>query len=81
MKMVKLNDTYFIICEVSNTRNGFKHTATLMHNGAELDSTKICYLNRTWEAYKYESVMLQLLDETTELTDKEKRRFKKKVKF
>jgi len=80
MKIFKLNNKYSVVCEAGNTRNGFKHTATLMRDGENIDSTKICYLNRTWEAYTYQSVLLQILDKTTMLTDKEKRRFKNKVK-
>ena len=79
MKMFRVNNKYSIVCETGNTRNGFKHIATLMRNGQSIDKTKICYLNRTWEAYTYQSVLLQLLDKTNMLTDKEKRRFRNKV--
>jgi len=52
---------YTIVCQTVNTRNGFKHVATLLHGGNELISTKICYQNRTWERFTYESVISQLL--------------------
>lgn len=80
MKIFRMNKKYSIVCETHNTSYGFKHTATLMQNGSEIDDAKSCYYNRTWEAYKYQSVLLILLDKTTILTDKEKRRFRNKVK-
>ena len=81
MKIFRMNDKYSIVCETHNTSyGGFKHTATLMQNGLEITDTKICYHNRTWESYQYQSVLLQLLDKTNVLTDKEKRRFRNKVK-
>lgn len=56
------NEVYTIICERKKTRNGFKHEATLLHNNTTLDSTKICYLNRTWERYEFESVINKILE-------------------
>ena len=80
MKIFRMNDEYSIVCETHNTSYGFKHTATLMQNGSKADDAKSCYYNRTWEAYQYQSVLLILLDKTNVLTDKEKRRFRNKVK-
>ena len=75
-----MNNTYSIICETHNTSYGFKHTATLMKNGTQIDADKACYHNRTWESYEYQTVMLGLIDKTMYLTDKEKRRFRNKVR-
>lgn len=80
MKIFRMNNTYSIVCETHNTSYGFKHTATLMKNGSEIDDAKSCYYNRTWESYRYQTVLYILLDKTTMLTDKEKRRFKNKVR-
>jgi len=74
------NDGYSIVCEASSTKSGFKHVATLMHRGCEADEITITYLNRTWEKFEYQSAIHKLLDEASILTDKEKRRFRKKVK-
>lgn len=79
MKIFKLNDKYSIVCNSFGTSYGFKHTAHLMQNGRDIDEAKATYHNRTWERYEYQTVMLMLLDKTTILTDKEKRRFKNKV--
>ena len=62
MKLFKLDDEYSIVCEWKSTRNGFKHEATLLKNGLEDGNTKICYLNRTWERFEYESVLLRIID-------------------
>jgi len=80
MKIFRLNDTYSIKCKWDNRRNGFKHTATLMRNGYEVDNAKVLYINRTWESFEYQTVIRSLLDQTTELTDKEKKRFRNKVR-
>lgn len=79
MKIFKLNNIYSIVCTWSSRRGGFKHTATLMQNGHEIDSAKCTYVNRTWERFEYQSVLRHLLGQTLELTDKEKKRFIKKV--
>ena len=62
MTLFQLDEQYAVICNSKKTRNGFKHTATLIRNGNEVGETKICYLNRTWESYEYESVIEKLLD-------------------
>ena len=61
MKMFKLDEEYSIVCEAENTRYGFRHIAHLLLNGHEIDKTKICYYNRTWEAYEFQSVIYLLL--------------------
>lgn len=60
MQSFRINDELEVICETKNTRNGFKHVATLLCRGNELESVKVCYLNRTWERYTYETVMQKL---------------------
>jgi len=72
MKSFQLNKEYQIVCETKSTRSGFKHEATLLHNGREIDSAKIIYYNRTWESYQYQSVLLKLLDKTTAGTHRQR---------
>lgn len=62
MQIFKIDDTTSVVCNASNTRNGFKHEASLMVNGREVLRKKINYLNRTWERYTYESVLHALLE-------------------
>lgn len=41
-----------------DTRHGFAHDTTLFIDGREITSSSCYYLNRTWERYLYQSVML-----------------------
>jgi hypothetical protein len=73
MKQFKVNDRITIVCEFKNTRNGFKHAAHLfLGNNYECEKTKVCYLNRTWESYEYQTVIHQLIDKSKFLTPAEK---------
>jgi len=67
MESFKINSELEVICEWKKTRVAFKHVATLLRNGREVTSTKICYLNRTWEHYTYESVLYKLLEKSKSL--------------
>ena len=73
MKVYKFSynyNDYEFDCEWKNTRNGFKHECRLFVNGNFETSATCHYLNRTWERYEYQSVMLRaisiLLEEHTE---------------
>ena len=81
MTEFKINKNISVICEAKKTRNGFKHEATLLINGAERDKVKICYLNRTWESYEFESVIEKLLDKTSYLSKAQKSKFLNKAKI
>ena len=78
MNYFKINKELSAICEWKKTRSAFKHEAVLLRNGYEVDRKKICYLNRTWEKYEFESVLYKLSD-SAELSDKEKKLFKNKI--
>ena len=77
MKKFILSENYDIICDYQKTRNGFKHTAKILENGNEVYKTKICYLNRTWERYEYQSVLHKAIDNYFD--EKEANQFKEKV--
>ena len=62
MKIFTLDNKYNVVCNWKSTRNGFKHEATLCKNGYEVGKTKICYLNRTWERFEYESILIKIVD-------------------
>lgn len=72
MKIFKINQKIEVICNWHKTRNGFKHTAVLVINGQSEEETKVCYLNRTWEAYEYQTVLKQLIEKSKVLTKDEK---------
>lgn len=79
MKTFEIEKDYQIVCEVKKTRNGFKHEATLLRSGYEIERTKICYYNRTWERFEFESVLRKLLDKTDILTKRRKNNFIEKA--
>ena len=72
MKIFNLNNVYNIVCNWKNTRTGFKHTANLCKNGFSVYETKICYLNRTWERFEYESILKKVVENYFENKEKEK---------
>ena len=63
MKIFNLDKRFSVVCESVGTRNGFKHVATLCSNGMSVYETKICYLNRTWECFEFETILLKVIDE------------------
>jgi hypothetical protein len=78
MKIFNLDKNFSIVCDFVGTRNGFKHTAILCRKGQEVYETKICYLNRTWECFEFESVLLKVIDER--FTGKELEKFRAIIK-
>lgn len=80
IKTFQIDKNIEVVCEAKRTRNGFKHTATLLLNGIERDSAKCCYLNRTWERYEFESVLEKLADKATILSESERKKFRRLIK-
>lgn len=54
-----------IICFTENTRSGFKHVA-VVENLSDWNE-KVNYSNRTWESYKYETVLDRLMSKIEEM--------------
>lgn len=80
MKIFKIAKGLEVVCESLKTRNGFKHTATLLINGRDCESVKCTYLNRTWESYEFESVLKKLLEDTKRLKPLERKQFEACIK-
>jgi hypothetical protein len=78
MKTFKVSKNITIECNWVNTRYGFRHDARLLVDGWERDRTKICYYNRTWESFEYESVLEKLLSKTNLVTKRQKTIFFKR---
>lgn len=58
MRIFKINKNLSIVCDSVSTRSGFKHTAILMNGGYQtVFEAKVCYQNRTWERYQFETVL------------------------
>ena len=53
--------SYSIVCEYWETSQAWGHRARLMYNGNEILKTSIRYYNRTWEVYRFQSVMQRLV--------------------
>lgn len=49
---------YEFICTYSNTRSGFKHSASLFENNYQISEGVCHYINRTWECFSYQTAML-----------------------
>ena len=62
---VKLADNEFmyLFCHTENTRYGFRHICDFRRPG-EWSATraKCCYYNRTWESFRYESLLRRAAD-------------------
>lgn len=79
MKSFKLNDRMQIIAKFEKSRSGFRHRATLLVDGREVDETTASYQNRTWESYEYESAINKLIDKTSHIPVNMKQRYKDKL--
>lgn len=80
MKIFKINDKYEITCTSEKTRSGFRHLANLYRTGQSgtttlIDKAKVCYLNRTWESFEYESVIQDLLRKSKVLPEDQVKEF------
>jgi hypothetical protein len=80
-RIFKINEKIEIVCDSVGTRYGFRHDARLFVNGNETEKAKICYYNRTWESFEFQTVVLKLLEKTNRLTEIEKTNFKNSVNF
>lgn len=50
------NDITYI-CYITDRRDGFTHNCKIMHKGRIINTVKCYYYNRTWESYRFESVL------------------------
>lgn len=81
MKIFTINESMSVVCEWKKTRQAFKHEATLIINGREVETVKVCYLNRTWESYEYRSVLYKLQEKTKKMMqESESNLFLEKIK-
>ena len=56
-KIIVNGKTYEFVNDSRSTRSGFAHDTTLLVNGVQKISNTCHYLNRTWECYRYQTVM------------------------
>jgi hypothetical protein len=66
-RILKINDKLTIVCRAEYTRYGFRHIAELLDEYRATGITaKVCYYNRTWEAWEFQTVILKLLEKIPE---------------
>lgn len=68
---------YEFVNSSRNTRSGFAHDTTLFINGVAKTKNTSYYLNRTWESYRYQTVMMGAV---RELINDRRIRLEKKYK-
>jgi len=71
MKTFKITDRVEVVCVSEKTRYGFRHLATLFVDGDEKETVKICYYNRTWEKYEFQSVLSAVINKTGSISCQE----------
>ena len=78
MRIFTLNNDYSVVCNSEGTRYGFRHLARLHKNGFSIAKSKICYYNRTWERFEFESVLNKIIEDN--FTGRERAKFLEVVK-
>ncbi len=63
-----LGQVFKLTCYTQKTSTGFRHLCFITHMCEDREPstkdyiTKVCYINRTWESYPYETVLRQTLE-------------------
>ena len=66
-----------LVCSRRDTRNGFAHDCHMFIDGQEAAAETCYYLNRTWERYDFQSVILKAVGAARDAyADLLRRRFK-----
>jgi len=63
-EVFEINDELKVVCVYNKTKNGFTHTATLYRNDSFVKTVKTNYMNRAYERFEFNSVMLKLAEKT-----------------
>lgn len=80
MDLFKINKSMNVVCRSEKTRSGFRHIAELYLNGSAIEKATASYVNRTWERFTYQSVIIKLIEKSERLTQRQKTLFLKKIK-
>ena len=76
MQSFKINESTEIVCRSEGTRYGFRHLATLLINGHEVEKNKCYYYNRTWEPFQFHDVIMGLIGKYKGFSITQKREYK-----
>ena len=76
--------TLTFYCEFVRTRSGFKHICRVVNDSTfeNLLQCKICYLNRTWEYFEFQSVLLKAVEKllkNKDITKEEAQQLKEQI--
>lgn len=52
----------YFYCNTTYTKNGFCHHVYTVGGGKENEHSRVSYLNRTWESFEYETVLLHAVN-------------------
>lgn len=67
IRKMKVNgNNYEFVNTSRSTRSGFAHDTTLFINDCEYGRTTCYYYNRTWECYRYQTVMKRCVSDMIE---------------
>ena len=70
IRKININgNEYEFINESRSTRNGFAHDTTLFIDGRKHGEASCHYLNRTWESYRYQTVMKRCIGNIIEVNE------------
>ena len=64
MREFKIDENLTAVCESEKSRSGFRHIAVLLRDGNEIGRAKVCYQNRTWESFEFETVLYKLMEKS-----------------
>lgn len=68
------------ICRSESTRHGFRHLCELQtENGYTIAAAKVCYINRTWEVYNFQTVIHKAIENAHLDSDKAKNEKRRKA--
>lgn len=72
IRKIKVNGReYQFVNDSRSTRTGFAHDTTLFIDGREYGRATAIYYNRTWERYRYQTVMQRCIDDMIETNKKD----------
>ncbi len=70
-RLIKIDDSTNVLCEVYDNGRHWGHRAKLFKNGVEKAKATITYDNRTWERFQFESVIRKVIRKSCLYGEKE----------
>lgn len=70
-KITVNGNEYEFINDSRSTRNGFAHDTTLFIDGVKHGRASCHYINRTWESYRFQTVMQRCISNIIEVNEED----------